>query len=625
MFEVLIAAAKAGNRMLAGSRTLLVIGGDSVGAEAGADAGSGVACAEAAGAGAAGTEAVLALAQPLRGLGAHVTLATHGDLSAHRDGAAPDFIFADEQTLLRLLKDPAALAALGASPAQLPPLLVGVTAVGSVFAPSAETRDCLESDLGDQFIPELRDRLAPELRDRLAPELCDFLAQKQQRAGVLEFSLPVAGGQGSGGSPADNRNIALLLSSNPQWRSADPAARIAWAARGMPVTAGLISELAERGSISGDRVLVSLVLEPKTAALALKLRDTGAKIAVFASASETDPGIAAALADAGVYVFAATDNAQLADPELDADNAAAALAWQPHWLVDDGAHLIRLAHTEAEAALQTLRGAAEETTSGIRPLNEMASAGELRMPVIAVNDAATKTLFDNRVGTGESCVIATLDQIAQSHGCDAVRELRQAVVYGYGPVGQGCARAARSFGLTVSVIEPDPVRALSAVVDGFAVGGSAQLLPRADLVISATGVWNTVGHADQGLLRPGAFLSVAGGIDGEIAQPVAPGLRLLADGGGINYTAGEGNPLEVMDLSFATQVAALSQLTETVKKGAGGESLPPDVYPVNDAAVKRVASMALRVYGYSLPQLPATERVGGAAQHWRVHRYKKTN
>lgn len=611
--------------MLAGSRTLLVIGGDSVGAEAGADAGSGVACAEAAGAGAVGTEAVLALAQPLRDLGAHVTLATHGDLSAHRDGAAPDFIFADEQTLLRLLKDPAALAALGAPPAQLPPLLVGVTAVGSVFAPSAETRDCLESDQGDQFIPELRDRLAPELRDLLALELCDFLAQKQQRAGVLEFSLPVAGGQGSGGSPADNRNIALLFSANPDWRSADPAARIAWAARGMPVTAGLVSELAERGSISGDRVLVSLVLEPKTAALALKLRDTGAKIAVFAAASETDPGIAAALADAGVYVFAATDKAQLADPELDADNAAAALAWQPHWLIDDGAHLIRLAHTEAEAALQTLRGAAEETTSGIRPLNEMASAGELRMPVIAVNDAATKTLFDNRVGTGESCVIATLDQIAQSHGCDAVRELRQTVVYGYGPVGQGCARAARSFGLTVSVMEPDPVRALSAVVDGFAVGGSAQLLPRADLVISATGVWNTVGHADQGLLRPGAFLSVAGGIDGEIAQPVAPGLRLLADGGGINYTAGEGNPLEVMDLSFATQVAALSQLTETVKKGAGGESLPPGVYPVNDAAVKRVASMALRVYGYSLPQLPATERVGGAAQHWRVHRYKKTN
>ena len=328
----------------------------------------------------------------------------------------------------------------------------------------------------------------------------NLLAPEQQRAGVLEFSLPVAVGQGSDANPAENRNIALLLTANPRWRSADPAARIAWAARGMPVTAGLISELAERGSISGDRVLVSLVLEPKTAALALKLRDTGAKIAVFAAASETDPGIAAALADAGVYVFAATDKAQLADPELDADNAAAALAWQPHWLIDDGAHLIRLAHTEAVAALQTLRGAAEETTSGIRPLNEMASAGELRMPVIAVNDAATKTLFDNRVGTGESCVIATLDQIAQSHGCDAVRELRQAVVYGYGPVGQGCARAARSFGLTVSVIEPDPVRALSAVVDGFAVGGSAQLLPPADLVISATGVWNTVSHADQGLL-----------------------------------------------------------------------------------------------------------------------------
>lgn len=566
------------------------------------------------------------LVQPLCQLGAHVSIVSGGKVPDNfglekikLDGSAPDFVFADPQALTQLLKKPAALTALGTPPEQLPRLLVGVTADLKVFAPPQELLD------GESVLKSYR--------------------TQAQREGVTEFSLPVAQLQansqhvsGSNCAPADSMqtncvqadsetycNISVLTSQNPNWQSANPQDRIAWAARGMPITAKLASELAQQRSLNGERILVSLVLEPKTAALAIKLLSTGAQIAVFAAVSETDPGIAAALADAGVQVFAATSKEQLLDPELDAAHAAAALAWQPHWLIDDGAHLIRLAHTEYPTALKTLKGAAEETTSGIRPLLEMVATGELRVPVVAVNNAATKTLFDNRVGTGESCVIAALDLITSSQ-CAQQRRLARVVVYGYGPVGQGCARVAQSFGLTVSVIEPDPVRALSAVVDGYTVGNSTELLSDADLVISATGVWNTVSYDEQSLMRPGTYICVAGGIDGEVAEPLASGLCLLADGGGINYTAGEGNPLEVMDLSFATQVAALRQLLETAavsQHGGQKNSLAPGVYPVNDAAVALVAKTALQVRGCALANISGAQRVGGASQPWRVHRYKK--
>ncbi len=428
----------------------------------------------------------------------------------------------------------------------------------------------------------------------------------------------------------------------------DAEARIAWAGLGMPVTAALAAELAERRSIAGIRVAVSLVLEPKTSALALALQRAGAKVAVFSAVSETDPSVARALAAGGVRVFA--PQTQVAGHEaaaVDAEHAAGVLDWRPQLLVDDGSHLIRLAHSERPEALSGLRGSSEETTSGVRPLHEMAAAGELRLPVIAVNDARTKTDFDNRVGTGQSCVFAVAD-LLDPDGAPSLAFERTLVpvagtswaVVGYGPVGEGVARFAAALGAHVTVVERDAVRALSAVHDGFAAAPLAEACASADVVISATGVWHTLDGAALAALRPGTAVAVAGGIDDElgldelreagwtarelvsgIAEWRAPdgdamehGILILADGGGVNYTAGEGNPVEVMDLSFATQLVALDRLASV--------ELEPGVHAIDTADELRVAAAALAARGDGADPAPVGARPGGAAQPWRVHRYR---
>ncbi len=421
-------------------------------------------------------------------------------------------------------------------------------------------------------------------------------------------------------------------------RGTDAMARIAWAARGMPATAQLAAKLRQATGAAELRLAVSLVLEPKTAAFTIALAEAGLTVAVFSAVSETDPEVAAALAATGkVTVFAPC--APVADADaarLDAAHAAAVLAWGPELLIDDGSHLIRLAHTEHPRTLATLRAAAEETTSGVRPLREMAAAGELRIPVIAVNDARTKTGFDNLIGTGQSCVFALADVWDRADSSyRGIAGTRWAVL-GYGPVGQGVARFAAALGATVTVVEQDPVRALAAVHDGFAAETAERALPHADVVMSATGVWHTLDRDGFALLAPGTVVAVAGGIDDELALdtlaaegwqglPVGPrvtewrapgqaaGPRVLAEGGGVNYSAGEGNPIEVMDLSFATQLAALSRLL------SGG--LAAGVHVLAPEDEQRVARAALRARGGAADTAAALGRPGGAAQPWRVHRY----
>ncbi|WP_449281658.1 adenosylhomocysteinase [Leucobacter sp.] len=429
--------------------------------------------------------------------------------------------------------------------------------------------------------------------------------------------------------------------------------RIAWAARGMRATAALAARLraGREGEGVAPRIAVSLVLEPKTAALVLALAEAGCEVALFSAVSETDPEVAAALAaDGRVAVFAPTADCE--DPDearrADAAHAAGVLDWRPDYLVDDGAHLIRLAHTEHPEALATLRGAAEETTSGVRPLREMAAEGALRIPVIAVNDARTKTGFDNLVGTGQSCVFAAADLLdaAAWGGPGAVRAVgggyrgaagtRWAVI-GYGPVGVGTARFAAALGARVTVVERDPVRALAALHDGFEARSAAEALPGADVVVSATGVWHTLDAAGFARLRPGTAVAVAGGIDDELAldelraegwgsAAVVPGVDewtppgadrgvlVLAGGGGVNYTASEGNPIEVMDLSFATQIAALMRLMR--------DELPAGVHALSTAEEHLVARAALATRGADADPAPSDARPGGAAQPWTVHRYR---
>lgn len=425
-------------------------------------------------------------------------------------------------------------------------------------------------------------------------------------------------------------------------READARSRIEWARAGMPATRALTERL--RALVAGEpiRLGISLVLEPKTAAFASALARAGIEVAVFSAVSETDPDVAAALAtEPGVTVFA--PGAAPADPGVadeaatDRAHAAAILQWAPDYLIDDGSHLIRLVHTEHREALRTLRAASEETTSGVRPLHEAHAAGALRVPVFAANDARTKSDFDNLIGTGQSCVFAIADSLDDAPGYRGIADTRWAVI-GYGPVGVGVARFAAALGAHVTIVEQDPVRALAALHDGHEASGAPDALATADVVVSATGVWHTVTAAGFAAMRTGTAVAVAGGIDDELAlddlraagwtrarlteriaawsDPAAERVvRVLADGGGVNYTAGEGNPIEVMDLSFATQVQALIHMVD-------GPDADPGVQALTREDEDRVARAALAGRGGGAD--PAADRVrpGGAAQDWTVHRYR---
>jgi adenosylhomocysteinase len=211
--------------------------------------------------------------------------------------------------------------------------------------------------------------------------------------------------------------------------AAEGARRIAWARRSMPALWAIAERQTREGMFRGQRVGVANVLEPKTANMLLALKQAGAEVSVYAAAAETMPEVADALRERGVDVF----NDMAGDRETDLAQARAFLEWNPQILVDDGAELIRLAHAEFPDLVRGMRGAAEVTTSGVRPLRQMESEGVLKLPVIAINDAPTKHLFDNVYGTGQSCVMALLDVTnLQLAG-------RVVVVLGYGYVGNGVA------------------------------------------------------------------------------------------------------------------------------------------------------------------------------------------
>lgn len=395
--------------------------------------------------------------------------------------------------------------------------------------------------------------------------------------------------------------------------AADAAARIAWARRFMPVSAQLADDLGRDEGLYGLRIAISMVLEPKTAVLALLLRDAGAVVDVYAHADETDDAVAGALRREGLDVFA-DSAAGLAEQR---DLALALLDRRPDLLLDDGSHVIRLAHALRPALLGTMIGAAEETTSGLRPLRVMAERGDLRLPIVAVNDARTKTFFDNRYGTGQSCVFAILDLLEtapkriRKHGGTG----RRAVVAGFGPVGEGVAQALTAAGLVVTVSERDAVRSLQASFAGYDTAPLLDAVRTAELVVSATGVRDTISLAVLENAADGAVVAVAGGVDQEVAiddavragarrETVEPKIErltipgdderhvvLLDDGGCINITAGEGNPIEIMDLSFAVQLEAIRTLLD------GTGRLGPGLHPVRLEADELIARAALAARG----------------------------
>lgn len=397
------------------------------------------------------------------------------------------------------------------------------------------------------------------------------------------------------------------------------ARRIEWAERGMPVLRAISQRLESAGTLKGLRIGVGLVLEPKTANLALALKNAGAEVSVFCAGRSTDQATADALTAAGLQVFAEEG----ADDARDMELAREYLATGPQILLDDGASIIRLAHREFPEVIERMLGAAEETTSGVRPLTVMHADGALRIPVISVNDAKTKYLFDNVYGTGQSCVMTLLDvtnlQIAG----------RVVVVVGYGWVGKGVAKHAAAMGARVTVTELDPIKALQAIHDGYRVRSLADAAPEAEVVFASTGIAGVVTAAHLDLMPDNVILATAGGGDFELpmvalnalgtasavragvteyTQPDGRTVLVISEGDCLNCTDGEGNPIEVMDMSLSLQALAAEQIA------AEAHAWAPGLYPISTEVENSVALIRLEAEGASLE--PLTPELSAAMLAW---------
>lgn len=387
----------------------------------------------------------------------------------------------------------------------------------------------------------------------------------------------------------------------------------------MPALRAMTTQVAAAGRLAGKRVGVALTLEPKTACLVEALAEAGAQVSALGNVFSTKPAVVAALRATGVTVHVDGDDGAGADVD---DRAAIDrfLDARLELIADDGAVVARHVHRARRDVLAVLEGIAEETTSGVRPLRLMAESGELEVACIAVNDARTKTLFDNVYGTGHSVVMAVLDVTnVQMPGT-------RVVVVGYGHVGSGIAAAARGLGGIVEVTEIAPVRALVAHHDGFAVRPLTDALVSADLVITATGAQRTLTGDDLALLADGAIVAVGGAgrwevdhrfgahvVEGDEIRPhvraltTASGatIHLIADGHCANTAAGEGNPIEIMDLSLALQLRALDRLAAG-DLAVGVHLLDRDVE--DEVAMAQLAAAGITLDTPAAPQRGAADR-----------------
>lgn len=352
--------------------------------------------------------------------------------------------------------------------------------------------------------------------------------------------------------------------------------------------------------LQGKKIAVSVHLEAKTAYLAMTLKELGAKVAVTGSNPlSTQDDVAAALVEEGISVFAWHN----ATEEEYFSHLANTLKIGPDLLIDDGGDLVYLSHTKYQELLPGIIGGCEETTTGVNRLRAMARQGELRIPMIAVNDAYCKHLFDNRYGTGQS----TWDGIMRN--TNLLVAGKNVVVAGYGWCGKGVALRGKGLGARIIVCEVDPIRALEAMIDGYEVMPAIEAAAKGDIFITVTGCAGVFREEHFQVMKNGAILANAGHFDVEIDKRdlerlsvkrreireniteycLADGRRLYLLGAGrlVNLAAGDGHPVEIMDLSFALQVVAILRLKE---KGA---ELKPGVYSVPAELDQLVAELAI--------------------------------
>jgi len=391
--------------------------------------------------------------------------------------------------------------------------------------------------------------------------------------------------------------------------------RIEWAFREMPVV-GLIRErFAGEKPLKGLRISACLHVTTETANLALTLKAGGADLILCASNPlSTQDDVAAALVEYDIPTNAIKGE----DETTYYKHINTAIDYKPQLTVDDGADLVTTLHTKRQEMMGNVIGGTEETTTGVVRLRSMAGAGKLKYPIIAVNDAQTKYLFDNRYGTGQS----TIDGITRA--TNILWAGKKVVVCGYGWCGHGVAMRARGLGAHVIIVEVEPVRALEAMMDGFQVMPLVEAAGVGDIFVTTTGDKNVIDRVHFEAMKDGAILANSGHFNVEINIPALQSmaertrkirdfvdeysmkdgrsLYLLGEGRLINLAAAEGHPASVMDMSFANQALCLEYLAKN--DGRLGAS----VHPVPEDIDRQVARLKLTAMGVEIDSLTEEQR-----------------
>jgi len=402
----------------------------------------------------------------------------------------------------------------------------------------------------------------------------------------------------------------------PRYEIKDPALagagkqRIEWAYREMPVLKLIKARFAAEKPLKGVRISACLHITTETANLALVLKEGGGDVVLCASNPlSTQDDVTAALVEYGIPTSAIKGE----DEATYYRHVNNALDHAPQLTVDDGADLVTTLHTKRSDLIGNVLGGTEETTTGVTRLRSLEKVGGLKYPIIAVNDAQTKYLFDNRYGTGQS----TIDGITRA--TNILWAGKKVVVCGYGWCGHGTALRAKGMGAQVIVTEVEPVRALEAVMDGFQVMPLIEAAKVGDVFITISGGKSVIDKAHLRVMKDGAILANSGHFNVEINIPalesLARGKRrirpfvdeytlndgrhlyLLGEGRLINLAAAEGHPASVMDMSFANQALSLEYIVKNKAR------LETRVYPVPEEIDKQVARLKLQAIGIDIDNL----------------------
>jgi adenosylhomocysteinase len=387
--------------------------------------------------------------------------------------------------------------------------------------------------------------------------------------------------------------------------------RIGWADQHMPVLATIRERFSREQPLAGYRIAACLHVTTETANLARTLKAGGADLVLCASNPlSTQDDVAAALVDRyDVSVFAIKGE----DNETYYSHIEAAVDHKPHLTMDDGADVIGVLHAHRREQLGDVIAGTEETTTGVIRLRALERDGALGFPIIAVNEANTKHLFDNRYGTGQS----TIDGIVRA--TNILLAGRRFVVAGFGWVGRGVAMRARGMGSHVIVTEVEPLRALEAVMDGYEVLSMDEAAAVGDIFCTATGDKSVIRREHMERMKDGAILANTGHFNVEIDIPALRSLAvetrearefveeftlpdgkriyLLADGRLVNLSAAEGHPAQVMDMSFANQALAVEYAV------ANAGALERKVYPVPEEIDREIARLKLDTMGIRIDRL----------------------